>query len=62
MVKWVDNVALAYQKGSTTKHTLSSRLCHDEAMRQCKEKVLLKLLNSNGDVTLVKFVNSICNC
>jgi hypothetical protein len=24
-------------------------------MRQCKEKVLLKLLNTNGDVTLVTF-------
>jgi hypothetical protein len=27
----------------------------NRAMRQCKEKVLLMLLNTNGDVTLVTF-------
>jgi hypothetical protein len=43
-VKWVDNVALTQGKGSTMKRASSSRLRHDEAMRQCKEKVLLMII------------------
>ena len=39
-----------------------SKLRHDEAGRQRREKVLFKLLSANDNVVPVTFVNLVCNC